>query len=158
MSKKRKIDWLLITAYLLLSIIGLLMIYSASSYRLMTAGGAPAALFQRQLIFLLLSWGMILLIQKTRVEILLSKKLAVGLLAFGIVMLLLAYLPFFGVSVNGAQRWISIFGIQFQPSEITNVGMILYLANYFKDKRSFNELKKTALSLISMLWAGSNAA
>ncbi len=40
------------------------MIYSASSYRLMTAGGAPAALFQRQLIFLLLSWGMILLIQK----------------------------------------------------------------------------------------------
>lgn len=51
MSKKRKIDWLLITAYLLLSIIGLLMIYSASSYRLMTAGGAPAALFQRQLIF-----------------------------------------------------------------------------------------------------------
>ena len=119
-----------------------LMIYSASSYRLMTAGGAPAALFQRQLIFLLLSWGMILLIQKTRVEILLSKKLAVGLLAFGIVMLLLAYLPFFGVSVNGAQRWISIFGIQFQPSEITNVGMILYLANYFKDKRSFNELKK----------------
>ena len=76
---------------------------------------------------------MILLIQKPAFEILLSKKLAVGLLAFGIVMLLLAYLPFFGVSVNGAQRWISIFGIQFQPSEITNVGMILYLANYFKD-------------------------
>ena len=69
--------------------------------------------------------------KKPASKFLLSKKLAVGLLAFGIVMLLLAYLPFFGVSVNGAQRWISIFGIQFQPSEITNVGMILLFGKLF---------------------------
>ena len=94
--------------------------------------GALAALFQRQLIFLLLSWGMIPLIQKTCVEILLSKKVSGGTIALGIVMLLLAYLPFFGVSVNGAQRWISIFGIQFQPSEITKCRYdSFYLAKLF---------------------------
>ena len=147
MNKRRKIDWLLITAYLLLSLIGLLMIYSASSYRLMTGGNSPSALFQRQLLFLLFSWVMIFVIQKTRVEILLSKKLAIGLLAFGLLTLILAHLPFFGVSVNGAQRWVSIFGFQFQPSEIVNVGMILYLANYFKEKRPFHDLKQPMILL-----------
>lgn len=145
--EKRKTDWLLITAYLLSSIIGLLMIYSASSYRLMTTGGLSAALLQRQLVFLLLSWGMIVFIQRMRVQVLLSRKLAWTLLSFGVVMLFLTHFSILGVTVNGAQRWISIFGIQFQPSEITNVGMILYLASYFKEKRALPELKKPLMLL-----------
>ena len=50
MIEKKKIDWLLIIAYLLLSLIGLLMIYSASSYRLLTRDQPPASLFIRQLV------------------------------------------------------------------------------------------------------------
>lgn len=143
MIEKKKIDWLLIIAYLLLSLIGLLMIYSASSYRLLTRDQPPASLFMRQLVFLLLSWVLLFIIQRTRREILLSKYLAIGLLAFGVFTLLLARLPFFGVSVNGAQRWVSIVGIQFQPSEIVNVGMVLYLAHYFQSaKTTLQEMKR----------------
>lgn len=148
MIEKKKIDWLLIIAYLLLSLIGLLMIYSASSYRLLTRDQPPASLFLRQLVFLLLSWVLLFIIQRTRREILLSKYLAIGLLAFGIFTLLLARVPFFGVSVNGAQRWVSIVGIQFQPSEIVNVGMVLYLAHYFQTaKTTLQEMKRPLLVL-----------
>jgi len=149
MIEKKKIDWLLIIAYLLLSFIGLLMVYSASSYRLLTLSLSPASLFQRQLIFLLLSWFLLFIIQRTRSEILLSKHLAVGLLTFGIITLLLAQSPFFGVSVNGAQRWVVILGVQFQPSEIVNVGMIMYLANYFKDGATSFRAMKRPLFLIT---------
>ena len=69
MIEKKKIDWLLIIAYLLLSLIGLLMIYSASSYRLLTRDQPPASLFLRQLVFLLLSWVLLFIIQRTRREI-----------------------------------------------------------------------------------------
>lgn len=141
--ENRKTDWLLIIAYILLSMIGLLMIYSASSFRLLTIGARPSALFQRQLIFLVLSWALILTLQRVRVNILLGRPLAVGLIAFGVLTLLMAHVPFFGVTVNGAQRWVSIAGLQFQPSEIVNVGMILYLAHFFQEpKASLRDMRK----------------
>ncbi|WP_430609198.1 FtsW/RodA/SpoVE family cell cycle protein [Enterococcus sp. DIV0876] len=141
--ENRKTDWLLIIAYILLSMVGLLMIYSASSFRLLTIGAQPSALFQRQLIFLVLSWVLILTLQRVRVNILLGRPLAVGLIAFGVLTLLMAHVPFFGVTVNGAQRWVSIAGLQFQPSEIVNVGMILYLAHFFQEpKASLRDMRK----------------
>ena len=39
--KKRKIDWLLLLPYLGVSLIGLLIVFSASSYRLMAEGEKP---------------------------------------------------------------------------------------------------------------------
>ena len=41
MIKKRKIDWLLLLPYLGVSLIGLLIVFSASSYRLMAEGENP---------------------------------------------------------------------------------------------------------------------
>ncbi|WP_461203442.1 FtsW/RodA/SpoVE family cell cycle protein [Enterococcus sp. N342-3-1-2] len=147
--KTKKTDWLMVLSYIVLSTIGLLMIYSASSFRLLTIGAQPSALFKRQLIFLVLSWGLILLLQRVRVQVLLGRSLAVGLIGFGVLTLLLAHIPFFGVTVNGAQRWVAIAGLQFQPSEIVNVGMILYLAHFFKaPKASLQEMKKPFVLLV----------
>jgi Bacterial cell division membrane protein len=52
-------------------------------------------------------------------------------------LLLLAYLLLFGKAINNVKRWIVIVGIQLQPSELTKLVMILFLAflcNYFKEK------------------------
>lgn len=40
----------------------------------------------------------------------------------------------FGNSVNDAERWISIFGITFQPAEIAKISVILYLAKIMEDR------------------------
>lgn len=143
MGKARRVDWLLVIPYLLISLIGLLMIYSASSYRLMINDQSSLNLLKKQVIFIIGSWSMLFFIFRLKNEILLSGFFAKMLLCVGTVTLLLTRIGIFGVSINGAQRWVSILGFQFQPSEITNLAVILYLAYYLrKSDVSIEQLKK----------------
>ena len=59
----------------------------------------------------------------------------------GIVLFLLILVPFFGVVVNGARRWLSLFfGFQVQPSEFAKLTAILLAAWY-----GSNQFKKGLL-------------
>ena len=58
-----------------------------------------------------------------------------------VAILLLVLVPKLGKSVNGAKRWIEIKGIgQFQPSEFTKIGLIIFYAGYLSDHK--NDLKQ----------------
>lgn len=138
MMKRKKIDWLLLLPYLGTSLIGLLIVFSASSYRLMAEGENPLSLFSKQAIFMGLSWLLIAVLFHVKNNVLINGKLAQSLLAVGLVSLLLVKIS--GVNINGAQRWVSLLGIQFQPSEVTNVALILYLAYFFRVKRTRKEM------------------
>lgn len=138
MMKRKKIDWLLLLPYLGTSLIGLLIVFSASSYRLMAEGENPLSLFSKQAIFMGLSWLLIAVLYHVKNNVLINGKLAQSLLAVGLVSLLLVKIS--GVNINGAQRWVSLLGIQFQPSEVTNVALILYLAYFFRVKRTRKEM------------------
>jgi cell division protein FtsW len=48
-------------------------------------------------------------------------------------LLLLVLVPHFGVSVNGARRWFAAGPIQFQPSELVKLSLVLYAARYLAD-------------------------
>ena len=52
---------------------------------------------------------------------------------YGVSILLLLMVLLFGQSVNGARRWISIAGLQFQPSEVAKFTMILLLAGLTRE-------------------------
>lgn len=134
MRKRKTIDWLLLLPYLGVSVVGLLLVFSASSYRLTAEGQNALSLFYKQAIFMGMSWFVIAGIYRLKKKILLKGFLAKSLLGLGIVSLILVYV--IGVNINGAQRWVSLAGIQFQPSEITNVALILYLAYFFRIERT----------------------
>ena len=51
-----------------------------------------------------------------------------------VVLLLLVLVPGIGKSVNGAKRWVSI-GIQFQPSEVAKIGLIIFYAAYLAENK-----------------------
>ena len=126
----------ILLTFIILSIIGALMIYSASSYDLLMQGVKPTAVFIKQGIIMCLSWVLMFMIYKVRLEVLFNKKIAIGLLLVSVLLLLMVRLPFFGVAANGAQRWISLFGIQFQPSELCNFAIIYYLSCYLGEKEN----------------------
>ena len=58
----------------------------------------------------------------------------INLLYFSI-SFILGFVPGLGVAANGARRWVAIGSIQFQPSEITKIGLVISLAGYFTDER-----------------------
>lgn len=62
---------------------------------------------------------------------------------------LLVLVRFMGTTVNNAQRWISIAGIQFQPSETAKILLILFYAQYImKHREHFNSFKNLASMVI----------
>lgn len=64
-------------------------------------------------------------------------------------LVLLILVHFVGNSVNNAQRWITIAGIQFQPSETAKILLILFYAQYImKHRENYNSFKNLAFMVI----------
>ena len=107
----------------LLTLVGLLMMFSASYARANWDTGDSAYYFRRQAYFAL--GGLAVMLIAGRLNYFIWFRTALLILAGSI--LLLALVPLIGVRVNGAKRWIKI-GIQFQPSDLAKLGMILAFA------------------------------
>lgn len=61
-------------------------------------------------------------------------------------LVLLLLVEFNGITTNGAQRWINLFGIQFQPSETAKILLILFYAQFImKHKNKLNTFKNIVL-------------
>ena len=66
--------------------------------------------------------------------------------------LLLLMVRFFGEDVNNARRWLEIAGIQFQPSELTKIMLILFFSQFImKHREKINSLKNIALMIILLV-------
>lgn len=67
------------------------------------------------------------------------EKMAPWLFAAALVLLALVLLPFIGKGVNGARRWISLGIMNFQPSELAKLAVLLYAASYMVRKMEVKE-------------------
>ena len=115
---------------LLLLAVGLAMLYSASSAQSMydTRYQSSTRYLGKQAICAAMGLGCMALFSRIPAEV--WFRLAWPLYGVSIVLLLLVLVA--GQSVNGARRWISIAGIQFQPSELAKFTMILCFARLTK--------------------------
>ena len=65
---------------------------------------------------------------------------------------LLALVKFMGVEAGGAQRWLELFGIQFQPSETAKILLILFFAQFImKHKDEMNSLRVIGMCILLFL-------
>ena len=121
--------WFLVLLMLLLGI-GLLMLYSASSAQSAYDTGYTdtTKYLVKQGVCAVI--GLVAMFCCSRIRADFWLKMAWPLYGIGIALLLSVLL--FGTSVNGAKRWISIGGLQFQPSEIAKFTMILLFARLTK--------------------------
>ena len=108
----------------LLTLVGLLMMFSASYARAKWDTGNPAYYFVRQAGFA--AAGILVMLVVGRLNYFIWFRTA--LLILGVSVFLLMLVPLAGMEVNGAKRWFSIAGIRFQPSEVAKLGMILSFA------------------------------
>jgi cell division protein FtsW len=116
---------LLLTATLCLLAFGAVMVYSASSARTLLQGHGDGTAF----LVKYLGYGAIGLVGMhviARRGLDLVVKFTGPLLAFAFVCLVLVKLPGIGVTVNGARRWLGAGPLQFQPSEVAKLALVLY--------------------------------
>jgi cell division protein FtsW len=130
----RKIEEdVLLTAVLCLVAFGAVMVYSASSATtVVKAGGDGTGLLMRYLIYG--AAGFILLRIAARWPLQRVVALTGPLLACSFGLLLLVEVPGVGVQVNGATRWLGAGPLQFQPSEIAKLALVLYGVRFLAER------------------------
>lgn len=134
--KKGQIDfYFLITVFALLAF-GLIMVMSASSESARNAaytGGDAYYFIKRQLIWAALSVVAMFFFSKFDYHKLVEWS---GIMIIGAFVLLLLVLVA-GAEVNGGQRWLRLGPVQFQPSEVAKVSLILYLAGSITKNKKY---------------------
>lgn len=123
---------LLFTVFALLAI-GLLAIASAGIFYAETRFNDDYFFFKRQLVYGILP-GIIALYFFQRTDYHRWQKIVVPLFLLNIVLLILVFVPGVGAKIYGASRWVQIGPLSFQPSEMTKLAVILYLAAWFVGK------------------------
>ena len=128
MPRKRPVEYsILYTATLCLLAGGAVMVYSASSAESLLSGpGDPSYYLKRYVLFG--AAGLVLLHLASRHGLRVIRGLTPVLLAASFVLTTAVMLPGVGVTVNGATRWLGAGMLQFQPSELLKVALVLYAA------------------------------
>jgi cell division protein FtsW len=124
---------ILMSATLCLLAFGAVMVYSASSpLGVLNGQGNGTGDFVRYLVFGGLGLAAMHLLERRGLAVL-DRRVVNLLFAGSFVLLILVLMPGFGVQVNGARRWFSLGPIQFQPSELMKIALVLYVARYLAD-------------------------
>ena len=125
------LDFALVWAVVLLLALGLVMVYSSSiaiAEGSRSTGQQPAYYLIRHSIFLVISG--VLAVATFQLPLAVWQKYALYLFLFGVALLALVLVPGVGREVNGSQRWLSLFVINFQPSEVMKLFAVIYAADY----------------------------
>ena len=117
-------DYSLVAVIVLLICFGLVMLYSTSSYMAEVKYGNDMFYFKKQAAISVACIVMALIISRIDYHILYYFTTILYVAAFGLMLLVKTPL---GTAANGAQRWLQIGPIQFQPSEIAKVAVIVCL-------------------------------
>ena len=75
--------------------------------------------------------GLVLMFLLSKLDYKFWKKVSLPMLFGVLVLMILVFVPRFGLGLKGASRWINLVGFTFQPSEILKLSLIIYLAAWF---------------------------
>lgn len=121
------IDLVFLILVLCLLTFGLIMLASASYVSALNRYGDSYHYIKRQLIFALMGVAVMLIIPRFDYHVL--RRFSLIFLAVTVVLLIMVLIPGVGVVHNGARRWLN-FGIEFQPSELAKLAIIIVFSSY----------------------------
>ena len=132
-SKRHLLNYSILVPYLLLSVLGLIVVYSTTSASLIQEGKSAFQLVRNQGLFWIVSLFLIALIYKLKLGFLKNERLLFIVMFVELVLLALARLV--GIPINGAYGWIKVGPITIQPAEYLKIIIIWYLAQRFSKQQ-----------------------
>ncbi len=130
----KKINCSVVISVILLSLFGLIMIYSASNIWAGYKYGNPYKYVLNQGIFFII--GLILMFIISNINYNIYKKYAKVILLTCVVLLILVLIPGIGTVRNGSRSWFGIGSFGIQPSEFTKLALIIYTSKYLTNHKN----------------------
>jgi cell division protein FtsW len=143
MAKRVGVDKWLFGATLILTLIGLLMVFSSSAVMAKERFGSPYAFVIRQSIWALLGLTAMVLLMKIDYRRYNSPNVVFPAVAVSVLLLLVAFLMH---DSHATHRWIRFGALSFQPSEIAKPALVLFLAWFLQNRmQSIEDFRGTIL-------------
>jgi cell division protein FtsW len=144
---------ILLTATLCLLAFGAVMVYSASSATSLLQGhGNGSGYLVKYLVYGAI--GLVLMRVLARDGVAKVQAITGPLLIMSFVLVIAVHIPHIGVSVNGARRWLGAGPLQFQPSELMKLALVLYAATLLaKRPQRVHDLRDLAKPLLVVIGA-----
>ena len=132
--KRHLLNYSILIPYLILSIIGLIVVYSTTSALAIQSGVSSIRMVRTQGLFFIFSLLTIALIYKFSLDFLRNKKVLAFVIFIEVILLILS--RFITDTVNGAHGWLTIAGMfSIQPAEYLKVILVWYLALIFSKRQ-----------------------
>lgn len=131
-AKRVAMDHTLLIITIILALIGLVMVFSASAVVAGNRFHDPGYFLKRQLVWLTV--GLLLLHLVSRIDYVWWKRLSIPLLGLTVALLVMVLIPSIGVAAKGARRWIQLGPVVVQPAEVAKMVGVIYLAAYLARK------------------------
>lgn len=126
MRARRFYDYCLLFLIIFLTLFGLVMIYSSSSYSAQLRYGDPGYFMKRQGYLAL--GGIVIMLVVSKINYHFFARFAILAYVLSYVLMLLVMFTPLGIAANGKKRWLKLGPVQFQPTELVKVALILLLA------------------------------
>ena len=127
LTARRTCDKALVILMVMLLVLGLITLFSATYYP-RTVAGDPLSAVKKQLIGVALGAAACAVLSRIPYTMLRSGRVMIALLALSALLLILVIIPGVGVSINGSRRWLNIAGLSMQPSEFAKYAMVIFMA------------------------------
>ncbi len=127
------LDGLLLVTVTLLVLFGLLMVYSSSFIYAQERTGDGFSFIKKQALFACLGFGALFL--SCRIEYQRWEKWAYPFLAGAFLLLVAILIPGLGLKAGGAQRWLRLGPLSFQPGELAKFAVIFFVAKQLHSKK-----------------------
>ncbi len=122
------IDHVLLAIILVLTVVGLVSVYSASSERSIAQYGSAHAMFIRQAARAMA--GLAIMGVMAWMPYRFWRKLGIPAVVVSAFLLILVFFGNLGHSSHGAQRWLTLGPVRFQPSELAKFSIVLFIASW----------------------------
>ncbi len=145
--KNKKVELTLFISVILISLFGVIMIYSSSYIWAEYKYNDPYKYLKNQLLFFLV--GTVLMITVSKINYKKYFKYSNKILLICITLLILVLIPGIGTVRNGSRSWFGIGSFGIQPSEFAKLGLIIFISKYLSNNpNSMKNFKKGVLPIL----------
>ncbi|GBE03668.1 MAG TPA: putative lipid II flippase FtsW [Nitrospirae bacterium] len=118
----------IVISVMLLVCIGTVMVYSSTALMSMRKYGSGSHYLWNHIFTLCVGIAAMLILSRTDYKK--FRSFVYIMMGFSLFLILLVFVPWIGISANGARRWLRLWPTTFQPSELVKLVMVIFLADY----------------------------